>query len=292
MIRTLTLAVLLALAACSRQESAPAPLPAPASAPAPAPAGGASGASPAAAPAATAQSETQQATSSQESGDGEAERPAKSDASLEQMAALPANEQLPNGPWQPGVNYDPIVPAQPTSVAPGKVEVLEVFWLACPHCYALEPHIRSWLKAKPSYVEFVRVPVIWGPMHRAHARLYYTLEALGRQDLIAKAFDTIHDLAERQQPALAGGTDEETLRLQQGFATQNGVGADDFAKAYNSFSVNSDLQRAEQLTQRYHVEGVPFIVVNGKYSTDIYKAGGEGKLIELINWLAAAEHRH
>ncbi len=291
MTRMLALVVLLALCACSRQESAPA-APAPLAAAAPAPAAPAApGASPAAAPAATAQSEIQQATSSQESGDSEA-APARSDASLEQMAALPATAQLPNGPWHPGVNYDPIVPAQPTSVAAGKVEVIEVFWLACPHCYVLEPHIRSWLKSKPSYVEFARVPVIWGPMHRSHARLYYTLEALGRQDLIAKAFDTIHDLAERRQPALVGSTEEETLRLQQGFAAQNGVSADDFTKAYNSFSVNSDLQRAEQLTQRYHVEGVPFVVVNGKYSTDAIKAGGEGKLIELINWLAAAEHRH
>jgi len=184
------------------------------------------------------------------------------------------------------------VPAQPTSVAPGKVEVMEVFWLACPHCYAIEPLVQKWLKGKPAYVEFVRVPVIWGPMHRAHARLYYTLEALGRPDLIARAFDTIHDLAERRQPALAGATEEESLRMQQGFATKNGVSADDFEKAYNSFTVNSNLQRAEQLTQRYHVEGVPFFVVNGKYSTDISKAGGEGKLIDLVNWLAAAEHRH
>ncbi len=289
MTRTLALAVLLALCACSRQESPPAPAaaaPAPATGVPAAPAPGASPASP------TAQSETQQATASQESGDGEGERPARSDASLEQMAALPAGAQLPAGPWQPGVNYDPIVPAQPTSVAPGKVEVMEVFWLACPHCYALEPLIRNWLRSKPAYVEFVRVPVIWGPMHRAHARLYYTLEALGRQDLIAKAFDTIHDLAERRLPALAGATEEESFRMQQSFATQNGISADDFAKAYNSFSVNSNLQRAEQLTQRYQVQGVPFVIVNGKYSTDISKAGGEGKLIDLINGLVAAEHRH
>ena len=52
----------------------------------------------------------------------------------------------------------------------GKVEVVEVFWLGCPHCYALEPYIQSWLKNKPAYIEFVRVPVMWGPVHRAHAQ--------------------------------------------------------------------------------------------------------------------------
>ena len=73
-------------------------------------------------------------------------------------------------------------------------------------------------------------------------------------------------------------------------AAQNGVSADDFSKAYNSFSVSSNLQRAEEMTQRYHVQGVPFFVVNGKYSSDVAKAGSEAKLIELINDLAASEH--
>jgi thiol:disulfide interchange protein DsbA len=180
------------------------------------------------------------------------------------------------------------VPAQPTSVAAGKVEVMEVFWLACPHCYALEPFIRSWLKSKPAYVEFVRVPVIWQEIHKAHARLYYTLLALGRQDLVAKAFDTIA----AQRVPLAGSDEQETLKLQQKFATDNGVSADDFAKAYNSFTVNSNMMRAEEITQRYRVQGVPFVVVNGKYTTDLAQAGGEAKLIELINDLTAAEHSH
>jgi len=205
---------------------------------------------------------------------------------------MPPGAQLPAGKWQPGVNYDPVVPAQPTNVAPGKVEVMEVFWLACPHCYDLEPFIRGWLKTKPAYIEFVRVPVMWQAIHRAHARLYYTLESLGRPDLFQKAFDTIHQLVQRGEPPLFGSSDDETLKMQQKFAVQNGVSADDFAKAYNSFTVNSQLQRAEELTQRYQVQGVPFIAVNGKYTTDIAKAGGEAKLIELINDLAAAEHGH
>jgi thiol:disulfide interchange protein DsbA len=291
MIRVLALVALLALAACARHEppAAPAPAqtaPAETAAAAPTPA-----ATPAAPEARSTQSETEQATASQESGDGDSDHQARSDASLEKIAgASPA--ALPGGKWQAGVNYDPVVPAQPTSVAPGKVEVVEVFWLACPHCFALEPRVRSWLKSKPAYIEFVRVPVIWQQMHRQHARLYYTLEALNRDDLVAKAFDTIHQDLENHVPPLIGQSDDETLRLQQQFATQNGISADDFAKAYNSFSVSSNLQRAEEMTQRYHVQGVPFFVVNGKYSTDVAKAGSEAKLIDLINDLAASEHTH
>ena len=80
--------------------------------------------------------------------------------------------------------------------------------------------------------------------------------------------------------------------MQQQFAAQNGVSPDDFSKAYNSFSVNSNMQRAEEITQRFHVQGVPLFIVNGKYSTDVAGAGSESKLIELINDLATSEHAH
>ena len=290
MIRLFALAALLAISACARQ--APAPPPAATAPPESQTAVPPQSSAPPATPAPSAQSETEQAAASQESAGAETDHQAHSDASLEKIAGMPPGAQLPAGKWQPGVNYDPVVPAQPTNVAPGKVEVLEVLWLACPHCYDLEPFIRAWLKTKPAYIEFVRVPVMWQPIHRAHARLYYTLEALGRPDLFQKAFDTIHQLAQRGQPPLFGNTEDETLRMQQSFAVQNGVSADDFTKAYNSFTVNSQVQRAEELTQRYHVQGVPFIAVNGKYSTDVVKAGGEARLIELINDLAASEHGH
>jgi thiol:disulfide interchange protein DsbA len=289
MIRPIALAAtLLVMCACARQAPPPPP-PAPAT---PSPEATAPPAASTPAPAATAQSETEQAKASQESSGGESEHEDKSDASLEKIAGAGAGTQLPAGKWQAGTNYDVLVPAQPTSVPPGKVEVMEVFWLACPHCYSLEPHIKSWLKTKPAYVEFVRVPVIWQPIHRSHARLFYTLLALGRQDLVAKAFDTIHQDIEDHQPPLFGSSDEESFRLQQQFAVQNGVSADDFAKAYNSFSVATDIQRAEEITQRYHVEGVPLLAVNGKYTTDVAKAGGEAKLMQLITDLAASEHGH
>ena len=287
-IRTvLAVAALLALSACARQAPAPAPTPSPAAD---------TQATPPAAPppaeARSARSETEQATASQESVDGDGDTRDRSDASLEKIAGAAAGAQLPGGKWRPGVNYDPVVPAQPTSVGSGKVEVMEVFWLACPHCYEIEPRVRSWLKTKPAYVEFVRVPVIWQDVHRAHARLYYTLEALGRDDLVETAFDTIHEDIGNRIPPLVGQTEEETFRLQQQFAVQHGISAADFARAYNDFGVTSNLQHAEEITQRYHVQGVPFFVVGGKYSTDVAKAGSESKLFELINDLAASEHTH
>ena len=247
---------------------------------------------PAQSAAATVQSETEQAAAAQETAGDNAEEdrtpPDRGDVSLEHLAALPADAVLPGGKWKPGTNYDVLTPAQPTNVSPGKVEVVEVFWLGCPHCYALEPFVQAWLKNKPAYIEFVRVPVMWGPAHRAHARLFFTLQALNRPDLFEKAFDTIQ---QKHEPLIAQSEDE-TLKLQEAFAKDNGITPDDYAKAYNSFTVNSNLQRAEQLTQRYQVQGVPLVVVDGKYSTDVAKAGGPQQLIQIIDDLSASEHHH
>lgn len=213
----------------------------------------------------------------------------KNESALERAVTLPAAGTLPAGRWVAGQHYRPLSPAQPTSVAPGKVEVVEVFWYGCTHCYALEPFIQSWMKKMPADVEFVRVPVMWSSTHRAHARLYYTLQALGKLDALhVKVFDEMH----QNKKPLVAGSDAETLKAQQAFATANGISASDFANAFNSFTVQSKLQQAEELTTRYKVEGVPMIVINGKYVTDVGMAGSQANLISLINDLAAAEKHH
>jgi protein dithiol oxidoreductase (disulfide-forming) len=220
--------------------------------------------------------------------------------SLEHLAAVPASAALPeSSEWKPGVNYDVISPAQPTTVEPGKVEVLEVFWLGCPHCFALEPYIRNWLKTKPAYIQYVRVPVMWDdPMRRGHARLFYTLESVGGDDLVEKAFAYIHNMEEQtgSESVLVTNSDGDSFKQQQAWAVQNGVDADAFAKAYNSFYVNTQLQQADEITTEYQVQSVPYIAIDGKFTTDVGKASGGGddpaKLISLLNFLAAWEHDH
>jgi thiol:disulfide interchange protein DsbA len=230
----------------------------------------------------TASELKQAATATQESA-GEDDTPG--DASLERMAAMPQNAQLPGGKWKVGVNYKPIVPAQPTSVEPGQVEVLEELWLGCPHCAELEPYVEAWNKKKPSYVKFVQEHVMWGPAHRAHARLFYTLQALNRGDLVAKAFEEIH----KRGNVLVDADEAKSLQMQLAFAKANGISEADFKREYNGFAVSTRLQRAEEIMRRYQIESVPTVIINGKYETDVGMAGGHEQLIALINDLAAAE---
>lgn len=194
--------------------------------------------------------------------------------------------------WVDGKNYSTLVPAQPTSSSPDKVEVVEVFWYGCPHCFALDPSLETWrTKNKAAYIDFVRVPVMWGPVHKAHARLFYTIQALGKyEQLHAAVFREIH--VKNNVLVSKTGDEKETEQLQKKFLMENGVSAADFDRTYRSFSVESKLQRADELTKRYKVTGVPFFVVNGKYTADVGTAGGEPQLITMIDDLAAAEHKH
>lgn len=285
----ISLSLLVSVVACGREPAPPAASSPPAAQTPAATTAAAPAAAPATPAASTAPAADVQAAASQESaGEGESADQESGDASLERLTQLPAAQRLPDGRWKAGTNYRPLVPAQPTGAPPGKVEVAEVFWYGCGHCYALEPFLQSWDKNKPAYIEYVKVPVIWGPVHRAHARLFYTLKALGREkDLTPKVFDEIH----RRGNMLAANDEAQTRALQLALAKANGISEDDFVKAYDGFSVNTWLQQAERLTRAYRVEGVPLVVVNGKYVTDVGMAGGHSELLALIDDLAAAEKR-
>jgi thiol:disulfide interchange protein DsbA len=188
----------------------------------------------------------------------------------------------PSGRFREGTHYQKLVPAQPTSVAPGKVEIVEVFWYGCGHCFSLDPAIESWRrKGKAQYSEFVRVPAMWNDTLRMHARLFYTLEALGK-------LEQLHSLIFRELHV--NNNPLNTVDKINAFMKQHGVDTQTFQKAFSSFDVERKLQRADVLNRRYRVQSVPMFVVNGKYTTDAGTAGGEQQLFAVLDELAAHEH--
>ena len=193
--------------------------------------------------------------------------------------------------WQEGKNYTRLVPAQPTSAPAGQVEVLEFFWYACPHCYAIDPLVDAWKKTKPAYITFSRVHVMWNEGHRSLARLYYTLDNLGKLDqLHGEVFKEIHV---NGHPLIAAdpANAAESERIQTAFVRKFGIPEAEFKKAYHSFGVETALQRADELVQRYRIDGVPTFVVNGKFVADVRTADGPEQLISLVGDLAAQEHK-
>lgn len=270
------LSTLLLLAACGKQEQAPStpPAPGPATEQPAAPAEQAAAEQAATeAPVETVSEVDDEPTSGQQTASGT--RP-----SLKLGAA--ASGPPTSARFKEGANYQKIVPAQPTNVAPGKVEVVEAFWYGCGHCFSLDPAIESWrAKNKPAYVEFVRLPAMWNETTRMHARVYYTAELLGK-------LDELHTLIFRE--IHVNGNHLNSVDKIAALFQQHGVSKDEFTKAFSSFAVESKLQRADFLNKRYRITSVPTVIVNGKYSTDISTAGGESQLFALIGELAAHEH--
>lgn len=204
-------------------------------------------------------------------------------ASFAIRAAAPAAASLER--WQDGVHYTQLRTPVPPEVRRGRVVVNEVFWYGCSHCYALDPALESWKTSKPAYIDFVRIPVVWGPAHAQHARLFYTLQALKRDDLHPKVFATIHE----NHNMLAAQTDADARALQLEFLRDNGVTEEKFNAAYDSPAVIENVNRARSLTGRMEVGSVPLMVVQGKYVTSVSQAGNDKKLLELVVDLAASE---
>ncbi|WP_228384566.1 thiol:disulfide interchange protein DsbA/DsbL [Rhodocyclus gracilis] len=172
------------------------------------------------------------------------------------LLALTATTAMAQSAAVAGRDFAPIDPVQATD-SPAKIEVLEFFSYGCPHCNDLNPLLVKWVARQPADVVVHRVPVSFGrPQWAILGKLYYALEITG-------------DLA-RLDGAVFAALHEKGLRLIDErsiteWAVAQGVDARKFADAFNSFSVASKLNRAEQMVQAYKIDGVPAITVDGKY---------------------------
>ena len=180
-----------------------------------------------------------------------------------------------------GTHYERINPPVGTNAPAGKVEVVEMFWYGCPHCFQFEPSLQKWLKSKPANVEFIRIPATFNPLWKLHARAFYTAEVLGVGEKIHKPlFDTYH--IERNRL--------ESQNALRDLFVKHGVKASDFDDTFNSFAVETRLARAIDLTQRYGISGVPSLIVNGKFRTS-GKLHGHEQILAVLDYLIASESK-
>jgi thiol:disulfide interchange protein DsbA len=203
------------------------------------------------------------------------------DVETEQRIVLAqADTPSASGRFQLGTHYERLPAAQGTSSSPDQIEVAEVFWYGCPHCYTFDPYVENWLEDIPEDVSFVRIPAVWNATLQVHARAFYAAQALNiDEEVHAALFREIHINRNflDSQPALAS------------FFSSHGIEADDFNAAYESFAVNTKMNRADELARRYRIGSVPTVVINGKYTTDAGMAGSYEDLMELIDELVAME---
>jgi protein dithiol oxidoreductase (disulfide-forming) len=178
---------------------------------------------------------------------------------------------------QSGFEYMPTQQALPTDNA-AKIEVTELFWYGCPHCYQLEPTLAGWVKKLPKDVEFKRVPAIARPDWAPGAKAYYAMEALGVADkLHAALFDAIH-----KQRTVRPNDDAALIDW---ITKQGGLDRKKVEDAYNSFSVNTKMMRASQIFRASGATGVPSLIIDGKYLTSSTLAGGNDEALKTAEYL-------
>lgn len=199
------------------------------------------------------------------------------------MAALFSNVAVAE--IDEGIEYKLVSPAQPT-ITKNKVEVVELFWFGCGHCYHFEPVLKKWLANKPDNVVFVQVPAVFNPGWALHARAFYTAKSLGLYDNGNHEFHDafFKELHERKKRL-------NTKKSLQVFFARFSVSAEDFNNTFDSFAVNTKVNRAASLSKRYQIDGVPSLIVNGKYRIDGPMAGGRKGIIKVTNYLINKESK-
>ncbi|ORU89997.1 MAG: disulfide bond formation protein DsbA [Cycloclasticus sp. symbiont of Poecilosclerida sp. M] len=181
--------------------------------------------------------------------------------------------------YDEGIDYKAIHPAQSTD-DPSRVEVVEVFWYGCPHCYRFEPVLGPWVKALPKDVDFKRRPAVFRPVWELHARAYFTASILDEvENTHASFFHKMH----------VENKTLNTLDKLTTFYASKGIDKDLFKKTFNSFVVNTKVARAKSVIGKYGITGVPSVVVEGKYLVTGGMAGSHENMLSIIDFLIAKE---
>ncbi len=176
------------------------------------------------------------------------------------LLVLPASgiAQAPGSqaPVRAEVEYRVIKP-QPVS-QPGSIEVIDFFWYGCPHCYNLQPALERWISRKPADVIVRRIPAVLRDSWAPHARIYYTLEALGE---VERLHQRVYVAYHVEKLGLS------KAEIASDWAVSNGIARERWDETYNSAAVQRKVEEAGRLARAYSIAGTPSLVVNGRYLT-------------------------
>ncbi len=178
---------------------------------------------------------------------------------------------------KPGDQFDAVAQAISTDNA-AKIEVMEIFWYGCSHCYSMEAPMSIWVKKLPSDVYFKRVPGLPNPSWAPMAKAFYAMETLGvSEKLHTKLFEAIH-----KQKTL-NPTDEKAAI--EWVTAQSGLDKLKVESAFKSFTINTSLNRAAIIFRNSGATGVPSLVIDGKYITSSTMAGGNEQALKTADYI-------
>src|SRR5215472_14913384 len=183
------------------------------------------------------------------------------------LAALTAVRAAAAAPaWAEGRDYAVLAQPQRTSVAPGKIEVLEVFSYACPACNAYQPTMALLKKGLPPNAQLAYLPAAFNkaedwPMFQ---RAYFAAQALGIAERTHQLmFDAVWKTGELATSDAMHRLKDPQPTIEQAasaYARWTGVKAADFVAMANSFSINIKSRAADEQVLAMKVPGTPCIV--------------------------------
>ena len=182
-------------------------------------------------------------------------------------------------PWVAGEHYR-VLDNPVRTASDNGVEVAEVFWYGCPHCYNFKPLAEAWEAEAPDYINYVKLPAALGRSWEPHAYAFYALEAMGELD---KVHDALFDaLAGERRPL-------NTPEALADFVAGYGVNAEKFLENYNSFGVRARVQQAQAKIRGARITGTPTMLVDGKYVVSASMAGSHENTLKVVEYLAEKE---
>lgn len=177
-----------------------------------------------------------------------------------------------------GKDYTVLNPAHSVSAPAGKVEVTEFMWYGCPHCSEFDPYLQKWKAKQGANIVFRRVPVAFSGQFVPHSKMLLALDVLGLNDKLTPViFNEIHV---KRNYLL-------TPEAQADFLAKQGVDRKKYLDAYHSFTVASELKRISQMAQDYKIDGVPTVIVQGKYETGPATTDSLEGTIQVLDYLVA-----
>lgn len=180
-----------------------------------------------------------------------------------------------------GPAFSQIKPALPTQTGDG-IEVVEIFWYGCSHCFSFEPHIKAWLETKPEDVVFRQVPGVLNSRWAVHARGFFAAEKMDAlEQFHAPLFNALH--VKRRNIFTRDSLID--------FAADLGLDKNEFARFYDSNETEVKMKQAFLMARDAKITGVPSLIINGRYLVSASSAGSFERMLETVDQLIREERR-
>lgn len=186
--------------------------------------------------------------------------------------------EAPHGEFVEGEHYTLV--DNPRRIHGDKVQVMEFFSYACPHCYSFDPKLNEWVEQNKAHIDFVRTPAVGSNLWRMYAKTYYAMQALGILGTDhEKLFNAIHGI----------GQNLDSVDSLAAWFAQNGTTDAAFRSMFDAEGVNENVESADELARRYKIASVPSIVINGKYLVVATQEIGPSRMLDVMDYLVKKE---